>query len=141
KLSVTISKLYDYVFTKISKLALKALNSLALEFSDKSLDRPGNAEIQMALFYDYRTNPQLYPQWQEYFRKHQPPTLIVWGKNDDIFPAEGAYAYQRDLKDVEFHLLNTHIPHWRKMAMRSQTTSVNFSRHDCNPYLPNQCKF
>ncbi|MBD2537019.1 hypothetical protein H6G97_50610, partial [Nostoc flagelliforme FACHB-838] len=37
KLSVTISKLYDYVFTKISKLALKALNSLALEFSDKSI--------------------------------------------------------------------------------------------------------
>ena len=61
----------------------------------------------MALFYDYRTNPQLYPQWQEYFRKHQPPTLIVWGKNDDIFPSEGAYPYQRDLKDVEFHLLDT----------------------------------
>jgi pimeloyl-ACP methyl ester carboxylesterase len=71
------------------------------------LDRPGNAEIQMALFYDYRTNPPLYPRWQEYFRKHQPPTLIVWGKNDDIFPAEGAYPYQRDLKDVEFHLLDT----------------------------------
>lgn len=71
------------------------------------LDRPGNAEIQMALFYDYKTNPPLYPKWQEYFRKHQPPTLIVWGKNDDIFPAEGAYPYQRDLKDVEFHLLDT----------------------------------
>ncbi|MBD2059698.1 alpha/beta hydrolase [Oculatella sp. FACHB-28] len=71
------------------------------------LDRPGNEEIQLALFYDYRTNPPLYPQWQEYFRNHQPPTLIVWGQNDDIFPAEGAYAYQRDLKDVEFHLLNT----------------------------------
>jgi pimeloyl-ACP methyl ester carboxylesterase len=71
------------------------------------LDRPGNAEIQMALFYDYRTNPPLYPQWQEYFRKHQPPTLIVWGKNDYIFPAVGAYPYQRDLKDVEFHLLDT----------------------------------
>jgi pimeloyl-ACP methyl ester carboxylesterase len=67
------------------------------------LDRPGNTEIQMALFYDYRTNPP----WQEYFRQYQPPTLIVWGKNDDIFPAVGAYPYQRDLKDVEFHLLDT----------------------------------
>ena len=55
------------------------------------LDRPGNTEIQMALFYDYRTNQQLYPQWQEYFRRHQPPTLIVWGKNDEIFPVVGAY--------------------------------------------------
>ncbi|MBW4528581.1 MAG: alpha/beta hydrolase [Phormidium tanganyikae FI6-MK23] len=71
------------------------------------LDRPGNVEIQLALFYSYGTNPPLYPQWQEYFRNHQPPTLIVWGKNDYIFPTEGAYPYQRDLKDVEFHLLDT----------------------------------
>ncbi|MBD2095750.1 alpha/beta hydrolase [Trichocoleus sp. FACHB-591] len=71
------------------------------------LDRPGNVEIQMALFYDYRTNPPLYPQWQEYFRSYQPSTLVVWGKNDDIFPAEGAYPYQRDLKDIEFYLLDT----------------------------------
>ncbi|PSB42057.1 alpha/beta fold hydrolase [Chamaesiphon polymorphus] len=71
------------------------------------LDRLGNSEIQLALFYSYGTNPPLYPQWQEYFRKYQPPTLIVWGKNDYIFPAEGAYPYQRDLKDVEFHLLDT----------------------------------
>ncbi|GAA6616649.1 alpha/beta fold hydrolase [Scytonema sp. NUACC26] len=71
------------------------------------LDRPGNEEIQLALFYSYGTNPPLYPQWQEYFRNYQPPTLIVWGKNDDIFPADGAYPYQRDLKDVEFHLLDT----------------------------------
>ncbi|MEH2279513.1 MAG: alpha/beta hydrolase [Nostoc sp.] len=71
------------------------------------LDRPGNEEIQLALFYSYSTNPPLYPQWQEYFRNYQPPTLIVWGKNDYIFPADGAYPYQRDLKDVEFHLLDT----------------------------------
>lgn len=71
------------------------------------LDRPGNGKIQLALLYSYGTNPPLYPQWQEYFRKHQPPTLIVWGKNDYIFPADGAYPYQRDLKDVEFHLLDT----------------------------------
>jgi pimeloyl-ACP methyl ester carboxylesterase len=71
------------------------------------LDRPGNVEIQLALFYSYGTNPPLYPQWQEYFRKYQPPALIVWGKNDYIFPAVGAYPYQRDLNDVEFHLLDT----------------------------------
>ena len=71
------------------------------------LDRPGNVEIQLALFYSDGTNPPLYPQWQEYFRKYQPPALIVWGKNDYIFPAEGAYPYKRDLNDVEFHLLDT----------------------------------
>ena len=71
------------------------------------LDRPGNREIQMDLFYDYRTNVPLYPQVQAYFRKHQPPTLIVWGKNDKIFPADGAYPYKRDLRDLEFHLIDT----------------------------------
>jgi pimeloyl-ACP methyl ester carboxylesterase len=71
------------------------------------LDRPGNHEIQLAMFYDYRTNVQLYPRWQAYFREHQPPTLIVWGKNDQIFPAEGAHPYRRDLETVELHLLDT----------------------------------
>lgn len=71
------------------------------------LDRPGNNEIQLQLFYDYGSNPPLYPKWQEYFRKHQPPTLVVWGKNDLIFPPEGAEPYKRDLKTLEFHLLDT----------------------------------
>ena len=70
------------------------------------LDRPGNQEIQMALFYSYGTNPPLYPQWQAYLREHQPPTLIAWGKNDFIFPAEGATPYARDLPNAETHLLD-----------------------------------
>jgi len=73
----------------------------------RHLSREGNPAIQLALFYDYQNNVPHYPEWQAYFRKHQPPTLIVWGKNDYIFPAEGAYPYQRDLKNLEFHLLDT----------------------------------
>lgn len=71
------------------------------------LDRPGNQEIQLDLFYDYRTNVPLYPEWQAYFRKHQPATLVLWGKNDQIFVADGAAPYRRDLKDVEMHMLDT----------------------------------
>lgn len=71
------------------------------------LDRPGNKDIQMELFYSYGTNSPRYPQWQQYFREHQPPMLIVWGANDAIFPAEGAEPYKRDLKNLEFHLLDT----------------------------------
>lgn len=73
----------------------------------RHLTREGNPAIQLRLFYDYQTNVPLYPSWQEYFRKYQPPTLIVWGKNDYIFPAEGAHPYKRDLKNLEFHLLDT----------------------------------
>jgi len=71
------------------------------------LTRPENDKIQLAMFYSYRTNVPLYPEWQAYFRKYQPPTLIVWGKNDYIFPEEGAYPYKKDLKNLEFHLLDT----------------------------------
>jgi pimeloyl-ACP methyl ester carboxylesterase len=77
-------------------------------FGDQYLmDRPGNKDIQLELFYNYGSNPPLYPEWQAYFREYQPPTLIVWGKNDYIFPGEGAEPYKRDLKHLEFHLLDT----------------------------------
>ena len=70
------------------------------------LDRPGNDEVQLDLFLSYGSNPPLYPEWQAYFRKHQPPVLIVWGKNDAIFPPAGAEPYRRDLKTVESHLID-----------------------------------
>ncbi|HKB04264.1 MAG TPA: alpha/beta hydrolase [Gemmataceae bacterium] len=70
------------------------------------LDRPGNDEIQLDLFLSYGSNPPLYPAWQEYFRRHQPPVLVVWGKHDQIFPAAGADPYKRDLRTIEFHLLD-----------------------------------
>ncbi len=71
------------------------------------LDRPGNADIQLDLFYDYRTNIPLYPQWQAYFRARKPPMLIVWGKNDEIFVAAGAEPYLRDLPNAEVHMIDT----------------------------------
>ncbi|WP_200831890.1 alpha/beta fold hydrolase [Aquimarina sp. AU474] len=77
------------------------------EIDLQHITRKENNEIQLAMFYDYRTNISLYPKWQKYLRDYQPPTLIVWGKNDQIFPAEGAYPYKKDLKNIEFHLLDT----------------------------------
>ena len=71
------------------------------------LDRPGNKDIQLQLFFDYGSNLALYPAWQSYFRAYQPPTLVVWGRNDHIFPVEGALPYSRDLKTIETHLLDT----------------------------------
>lgn len=71
------------------------------------LDRPGNKDIQIEMFYSYGSNPGHYPEWQAYFRKYQPPMLIAWGKNDKIFPAAGAHPYLRDLPKAELHLLDT----------------------------------
>jgi pimeloyl-ACP methyl ester carboxylesterase len=71
------------------------------------LDRPGNHAIQLELLHNYSSNLALYPEWHAYFRKHQPPTLAVWGKNDPFFIPEGALAYKKDLQNIEVHLLNT----------------------------------
>lgn len=71
------------------------------------LERPGNKDIQLAMIYDYRTNLPRYPEWQAYFRKYQPPTLVIWGKNDAIFLAAGAQPYRRDNPKAEVHLLDT----------------------------------
>ncbi len=83
------------------------LDPTAWTLDQLGLDRPGNADIQLDMLYDYRTNVPLYPEFQAFFRKYQPPMLIVWGKNDEIFPPEGAAPYLRDLPNVETHLLDT----------------------------------
>lgn len=69
-------------------------------FDAAVIDKP----IQRVLFANYGTNFTLYPTWQAWLRQHQPRTLITWGKNDNIFPGEGAVAYLRDLPDAELHL-------------------------------------
>lgn len=70
------------------------------------LSRPGNDEIQLSLFRNYGTNLSLYGEWHSYFRKHQPPTLIVSGKNDKLFTPAGAEAFKKDIKDAQISLLN-----------------------------------
>jgi len=70
------------------------------------IDRPGNDEIQLALFRNYGTNLPLYDTWQSYFRKYQPATLVISGKNDKLFLAAGAEAFKRDIKDAQISLLN-----------------------------------
>ncbi len=84
----------------------------------RALRKPGGAgpgvggdfshkEIELDLFYDYQFNILKYPAFKEYFRTHRPPTLITWGKSDEIFGTAGAEAYKRDLPDAELHLLDT----------------------------------
>lgn len=71
------------------------------------ISRPGQHQMQLGLFYDYQNNIKHYPAWQQYLRDHQPPVLIVWGKHDAFFPVPGAEGYRRDVKDVDYNILNT----------------------------------
>lgn len=70
------------------------------------LDRPGNDAIQLALFADYSSNVKSYPAWHEYLRRYQPPTLVVWGKNDPFFTVKNIDGFQRDLKNVNVRLFD-----------------------------------
>jgi pimeloyl-ACP methyl ester carboxylesterase len=76
-------------------------------FDQMLLDRPGQDAIQLDLFHNYPSNLALYDEWHRYFREHQPPTLIVWGRNDPFFTPAGASAFLRDLPQAELHLLDT----------------------------------
>ena len=70
------------------------------------LQRPKIMEAMVSYFYDYRTNVDLYPEFQKYLREKQPPVLAVWGRNDAIFIPPGAEAFKRDVKMLEVHLLD-----------------------------------
>jgi pimeloyl-ACP methyl ester carboxylesterase len=71
------------------------------------LARPNQRRIQMDLFYDYRTNVPLYPEWQAFLRKRQPKTIIFWGQHDMFFTPEGGEAYLADLPRAEMHRLDS----------------------------------
>lgn len=71
------------------------------------ISREGQHSVQLGLFYDYQNNLALYPEWQKYLRDNQPPMLLVWGKNDAFFPEAGAQAYKRDVKNIDYHILDT----------------------------------
>jgi pimeloyl-ACP methyl ester carboxylesterase len=71
------------------------------------LDRPNARRVQVDLFYDYRTNVELYPHWQAFLRRQQPKTIIFWGQDDIFFTREGDEYYLKDLPHAEIHRLNS----------------------------------
>ena len=71
------------------------------------LARPGADEVQLDLFGDYKSNVALYPEFQAYFRKHKPPLLAAWGKNDPFFLPAGAEAFKRDIPDADVRFFDT----------------------------------
>lgn len=76
------------------------------QHDDALLSRPGNDQVQLALFRDYATNSPLYPQLHEYLRASKVPVLAVWGRGDEIFGPAGAHAFADDADDAEIHLLD-----------------------------------
>lgn len=70
------------------------------------LDRPGSQEVQVALFGDYQHNVALYPRFQAWLREAQPPTLVLWGRNDPFFTVAGANAFRRDVPEAQIYLLD-----------------------------------
>lgn len=78
----------------------------AWESDDGFMRKQHGLRLNLDLFYDYKTNPPLYPVWQAFLREHQPKTLIFWGEHDPFFTPEGGEAYLTDLPQAEIHRLN-----------------------------------
>jgi pimeloyl-ACP methyl ester carboxylesterase len=70
------------------------------------LSRPGQAEVQTELFYDYRSNVAAYPMWQDWMRRVQPRLVVLWGRYDPSFDISEPEAYRRDVPQAEVHLLD-----------------------------------
>ena len=70
------------------------------------MSRPGNIDMQFELNCTYKSNIEMFPVFQEYFRMHQPPALIIWGKHDVFFDAAEASCYKRDLPEAHIHILD-----------------------------------
>lgn len=70
------------------------------------MKRPGNIDMQFKLNCDYQNNIRMFPAFQEYFRTHQPPALIIWGKHDKFFNVEEALCYKKDLPDARIHIID-----------------------------------
>ena len=84
-----------------------------------TLQRPNGRQVQLDLFYDYRTNVTLYPKWQAFLKERQPATIIFWGQGDIFFTPEGGEAYLEDLPHAEMHRLE----------------AGHFAVEDCLPYI------
>jgi pimeloyl-ACP methyl ester carboxylesterase len=70
------------------------------------LSRPGQAQIQSDLFYDYRTNVESYPQWQGWMREKQPRLLVIWGKYESSFDPSEPESYRKDVPNAEVHIVD-----------------------------------
>jgi len=70
------------------------------------MKRPGNIDMQFDLNCDFENNIKMFPVFQEYFRTHQPPALIIWGKYDAFFSVDEAHCYKRDLPGAQVHIVN-----------------------------------
>lgn len=84
---------------------IERVNPDAVVLDQFVLERPGNRDLQLDLFADYKSNVALYPEFHAAFRKHRFPMLIVWGQNDSSFGVAGAKAFRDDLPDAELHLI------------------------------------
>jgi pimeloyl-ACP methyl ester carboxylesterase len=104
------AQLFELPYTKRQFLEGVADPSLvspdAWQHAQWGMDRPGNKEIQYLIHADYASNFKRYDEWHAFFKKYQPPALVAWGKGDFVFGVPGAHAYRKDLKNIEFHMLD-----------------------------------
>ena len=122
---ITLEFFEDHYVDGVPEEAIKRFSPDGYTFDFLLASRPGYAEIYLDLFYDYRTNPALYPSFQEYFRSSKVPLLLVWGKNDIAFIATGAEAHRKDRPDAKIVLPDT--GHFALETHKEEITELTLS--------------
>ena len=123
--AITLEIFKDHYVDGVPEEAIKRFSPDGYTFDFLLASRPGYAEIHLDLFYDYRTNPALYPSFQEYFRSSKVPQLLVWGKNDIAFIATGAEAHRKDRPDAKIVLPDT--GHFALETHKEEITELTLS--------------
>jgi len=75
-------------------------------FDWERMSRPGNLDMQFEMNCTIKSNIAMFPAFQEYFRKHQPPAIVIWGKYDPYYDVKEAHCYKRDLPNAHIHILD-----------------------------------
>lgn len=109
------AKLYSFIskegtrsqyYDGLSEDLIKCVSPESWIIDWERMSRPGNTDMQYELNFTYKSNIEMFPLFQEYFRTHQPPALIIWGKHDVYYDVKEAFCYQRDLPNAQIHILN-----------------------------------
>jgi pimeloyl-ACP methyl ester carboxylesterase len=120
---LTLDVVRDLYLSGVQDISLIDPEHWQLDYS--SLQRPGAADVSLDLLYDIRTNGPALKSAQDYLRAQKPPTLVVSGKNDILFPAESQMRYREVVPSAEIHLTDS-----GHCALADKSTEIAKRMHD-----------
>lgn len=70
------------------------------------MNLPGRMEAHHALIADYKNYVARFGAIADYFKKRQPPALLLWGRHDPFFDIAETLSWMQDLPRMEAHIFD-----------------------------------